>query len=188
MKPKVSIEDYRAQLAKVPKQEFVRLAAFIDGEGCITISGSPARNKKALSRNHCMVITVTNTNPLLFQWLIPIFGGSVTLANSNYKKKHTLPCWRWLLNEHQSEEVLRKCLPYFILKAEQAKLALAFRDIKRWKYQEQRNRRVTPSMLADRDAMQQKMMSLNSIKGWNRKSLNAAIVMKGDKPFPRWIN
>ena len=164
MKTKISIEQYREKLSKVSEIEFARLAAYIDGEGCITISTSPARGKKAITRNHNMVITVTNTSPLLFGWLLKTFGGVARPANNN-----TLPCWRWIVSEIHSEEILRRCLPYFVIKEQQAKIGIAFREIKKWTYQECHNRPITAEMLAERDEMYWRMRTLNSGKGFNRE-------------------
>jgi hypothetical protein len=171
MKPQINIDDFKAKLDKVSEIDFARLAAYIDGEGCITITTSPARGKKAITRNHNLLVTVTNTSVLLFDWITSTFGGRELVANSNHGKPNTKMCYRWMLSEIQSEEVLRRCLPYFIIKGEQARVALAFRNIKKWKYQELRNRRVTPEMLAARDEMYTRMRSLNSAKGFNRSKL-----------------
>lgn len=176
-KPKVSIEEYCRKLDSVSETSFARLAAYIDGEGCINISGSPRRGKSAV-RTHEMKLTVTNTSLLLFDWIVSAFGGKVVLANSNYNKPNTKVCWRWLINEIQSEEILRRCLPYFIVKQEQARVALAFRDIKRRKFDEYRNRRVTPKMLEERDALQKRISELNSVKGFGSYKLSDPIEEK----------
>jgi hypothetical protein len=57
-------------------------------------------------------------------------------------------------------------MPYFIIKAEQAKLGLAFREIKCRKYGEFHNGPLTAEMIAERDEFQRKISELNSIKGF----------------------
>src|SRR5437660_6122275 len=125
-KPKISIEEFKAKLDRVPELEFVRLAAFIDGEGCITIARSPRRGRMAGHAQE-LVVTVSNTSHLLLDWLVRTFGGTYTIANGN----KTMPVYSWRLNELQREEILRRCLSYFIIKREQAEIGLAFRDLKR---------------------------------------------------------
>src|ERR1700690_3415057 len=78
--PKISIEDFNAKLDKASDIDFARLAAYIDGEGCIGISNSKRRGK-ATHRMHTMQLTVTNTSLLLLDWITLTFGGSAIPAN-----------------------------------------------------------------------------------------------------------
>ena|SRR5208337_2778964 len=166
---KVSIEDFRARLDTVPEIEFARLAAFIDGEGCIGISNSPKRGYMTV-RQHSMNVTVTNTNLRLFDWLIDTFGGSFCAANRNDEKNRiTKPCYRWLINETQCEEILRRCLKFFILKREQAEIALMYRDLRNKRKEELHNIPVTEEELMQRDVFQQKISAINSCKGFGVK-------------------
>jgi len=174
-RPKVSNEVYQAQLDKIRDIDFARLAAYIDGEGCIVISSCQKPRGRGVSKTHCMQVTVTNTYLPLFSWIVGTFGGSVSEANSNSRKSTAVKrCWRWVIGEVPSEMILRRCLPYLLIKSEQAKIALAFRDVKRRKFDAVHNGRLTQKMIRERDRLQQRISKLNSSKGFGaRKSLTA---------------
>src|ERR1700722_14873898 len=127
-KAKVPFNEYVSKLNRVDLIEFARLAAFIDGEGHIGITVTQPRGR-GVTRRHTLIMTVTNTNILLFDWITSTFGGTVIHANKNHQKPNTKACFRWCLNELQSEEIVRRCLPYLIIKSEQAKIALKLRDM-----------------------------------------------------------
>jgi len=170
-RPKVSLKEFEAKLVGVPETEFIRLAAFIDGEGCITICRSPRRGAAA-SNQHELKMTVSNTSLRLFDWLMSTFGGNVRRAhNQSY-----LPVYSWVLNELQAEVIIRRCLPYFIIKREQAEVALAFRDLKTRKRLNFNNSRLTPLMLMQRDELHDKIRSLNGAR--SRFAPKAALAME----------
>jgi hypothetical protein len=79
-----------------------------------------------------LFIIVTNTDPRLCQWCKDIAGGGVFYASkSNYRGHYgTKQCFMWKIHSATAEWVLRNCLPYFIIKREQAEVALALRSIK----------------------------------------------------------
>jgi hypothetical protein len=158
-KPKVSLEEFRAKLDKVSTIDFARLAAFIDGEGCITIARSPRRGRMAVHQ-HELVVTIANTSPLLFDWLLGTFGGAFSRANGN----KGVPVYAWRINELQREEILRRCLPYLIIKRAQAEVGLAFRALKSRKREEFRNSRVTPEMMIQRDELHDRIRNLNGAR------------------------
>lgn len=116
----------RKDLSQVSDIDWARMAAFIDGEGHIRIGLTVHRTPKLSGRTHyeCIDIIVTNCDPRLIQWLHQNFGGRA------YPKKQKLnPRWRpsfcWTLSAVQAAAVLKGCLPYFVIKREQAELALA---------------------------------------------------------------
>ena len=97
MYPKVPIEEYKRMLDKVSEIDLARLAAFIDGEGCIGISSGPRRGRMAV-RQHSLIVTVTNTDLRLFRWLTNVFGGIWTHANTNERKPENKVVYRWVAN------------------------------------------------------------------------------------------
>jgi hypothetical protein len=181
-RPKITIEEYRKRLDKIPEIEFARLAAYIDGEGCIAISGSSKPRGRGVSPYHNLQVTVTNTYLPLFDWIASRFGGRPVIANSNYGKPNTKQCYRWVISEIHGEELLRRCMPYFIIKAEQARIGLAFRDIKRRKFDQFHNGPLTEDVIRQRDELQQQISDLNSVKGFGaRKLRNQVTVSDTDK-------
>jgi hypothetical protein len=162
-KPKVPFNEFVKKLNRASQIDYARLAAFIDGEGHLGISVSPPRGR-GITPRHCMVMTVTNTSELLFQWLTSTFGGKAIMANQNHRKPNTKPCWRWLVSELQGEEIVRRCLPYFIIKREQAEITLAFRNL----INETRScgAQVDQSVVETREALRRRIVALNSAKGF----------------------
>ena len=111
--------------------DWARLAAFIDGEGNIRIHGQYHIVKKGRYKNDFVVVTISNTDPRLMDWLVHRFGGSVNVGRRQ-RSFHRLP-YHWVVAAAQAKDVLIRALPYFVIKREQADIALAFSaTVKRW--------------------------------------------------------
>lgn len=100
--------------------DYARLAAFIDGEGCICICRT--------GRKHKLDVHVTNTNFILLNWCMQTFGGWTTpnKGKKQTEKRKALGYWR--IYRRQAASLLRLCLPYFIIKREQAEVAIRFQE------------------------------------------------------------
>ena len=100
----------------------VRVAAILDCVGWITLQ------KVSGSRGVGLVLTlgVGNTNHKLTDWLKATYGGSVykTIRESDSHKDY----YTWRINGTKAKDILTGALPYLIMKAEQAKLAIHFQD------------------------------------------------------------
>ena len=56
------------------------------------------------------------------------FGGLIYASDQNTKKSSKWSRYfRWITFSAQAEDIVRGCLPYFLLKREQAEVALAYR-------------------------------------------------------------
>jgi len=97
--------------------DWARLAAYIDGEGCISL---------ARHRNVYMAVRVTifNTDKRLIEWLGEHFGGHVVVRRSKNIRHKT--GYGWCVSSKAAAYVIRNCHPYLILKKEQANVALDF--------------------------------------------------------------
>ena len=157
--PKVKLEDFIAKLEKADAVDWARLAAFIDGEGTITIASSPRRGRSARSQHEGRV-TVANTSILLMHWLIDTFGGSI--RTTHYAGNS--PINFWVLNELQAEQVAIRCLPYLIIKGEQARIFLAFRELKSKKRDTFHNSKVTLEMWNERESLLKRIRVLNGAR------------------------
>jgi len=107
-------------LEAAPEVDYARLAAYIDGEGCIRFqpSGRVRRN-----RFYTVCVIVGQAEKPLIDWLLDKFGGSYALGvNKGYRRMHY-----WKLGSQALDYVLVRCMPYFIVKGEQAKIALEYR-------------------------------------------------------------
>jgi len=122
--------------APYPEQEpsqldWVRLAAYIDGEGCVSITASKSKSQNWANHQLQLVVGVTNTDPRLTEWCAKTFGGYGRVEPR--KNERWKPCCRWNAASRKAEWILKNCLPYFIIKREQAEIALAFMNTnKRW--------------------------------------------------------
>lgn len=104
--------------------DWARLAAFIDSEGCIRIHcNSPHR--KTGHRYHGIQITIAQRDNALTDWLYAKFGGHL-YRSKNVPGKTTMNYWR--VSTYLSVEILLRCLDYFVVKRDQAEIALEYRD------------------------------------------------------------
>jgi hypothetical protein len=111
-------------LSSVTEKDWVRLAAFIDGEGTILLNRFSVkhRNRKSM----WVRVAVVNTDARMVKWIASVFGGPVTsYSRARYNER---VIWRWQVSCKQAEQILRGCLEHFIIKKEQAELALQFQD------------------------------------------------------------
>jgi hypothetical protein len=107
----------------VSEIDWARLAAYIDGEGCIRIAG--VKGKQEWSRRVLYLeVTVANTFAGLSEWLKVTFGGSIWTGNKNHAKWK--PVFMWVVGSRHAALVLERCYPYMIVKREQALVGMAF--------------------------------------------------------------
>jgi hypothetical protein len=169
------IKVFSANLAKVTEIDCARLASFIDGEGTIYINRSRPRGGHK-SRTHALSVTVKNNSELLMSWLRDTFMGSVLPDRGGLSPLTKRPGWTWRLNERQAEILLERCLPYFIIKRQQAEIGLAFRDLKRGTSYAARKGRVMQCVpeveLRRRDALRDQIHELNSPSATVRGVIN----------------
>jgi len=101
--------------------DYARLAAYIDGEGCIKLmTRYPAQS------GHYLRIYVTNTDPRLIVWLKQTFGGK--LQKEDRRGQGHKIIYRWFVTGREAEAILTACMPYFIFKKDQAELGLAYQS------------------------------------------------------------
>ncbi len=108
--------------------DYARLAMAIDGEGMIDIH-THSQFRPHLNRvhvTHYVRIVITNTDPRLALWCKNTFGGCVNPAKS--RKPHHRPKLNWYCSSRKAISLIKPCMPYFLLKREQAEIALAFQE------------------------------------------------------------
>lgn len=104
------------------------LSAYIDGEGTISISYHPVKDKPHWTPHYSLIVSVANSDPRLLVWCRQTFGGFI--GNREKKKIRVTSkkaLFQWICHSEDAEWVLRGCLPYFKIKREQAEVGLAFR-------------------------------------------------------------
>lgn len=112
--------------------DWARLAAFIDGEGCIRL-GMKRNSSTVYSTVFYALMVVTNTDPRLARWCRDVFGMVVRLkkhtpgsrAGNEHKWK---PCYFSTASGFRACWILNNCLPWFLLKREQAETVLAHQE------------------------------------------------------------
>jgi hypothetical protein len=108
------------------REDCIRLAMAIDCEGSIQITRLRARNG-CKNPPHMLLVNLANTDMRLPLWCRQTFGGTFYMPKvlTGYQKKKM---WCWQITAGKAEEIIRMCLPYFIIKREQAEVALLFRE------------------------------------------------------------
>lgn len=105
--------------------DWARLAAFIDGEGCIRIA-TVKGNKTSSRRVMYVEVTITNTDVRLVEWLARTFGGNSVCSRRAGLHQNWSQCFAWSVSSRHATALIEHALPYFIIKREQANVALAF--------------------------------------------------------------
>lgn len=107
---------------KPNKVAWAYLAGIIDGEGCICCSKRKPANTAV---QYCLIVTIVNTDFRLMEWLRENFGGSISKVECKapYKDKY-----RWYARSEDVTSLLTATMPYLVLKREQARLAISYRE------------------------------------------------------------
>lgn len=100
--------------------DWCRMAAFIDGEGNLQV------NPYKKTRRTIVRIVIANTNPSLPAWLMDTFGGNTVI------KIHDNPKWKpayiWSCTAARAAWIMTNCMPWFVMKSEQAKLLIRLQE------------------------------------------------------------
>jgi len=110
---------------------WARVAAFIDGEGSVLIN--PRRHRKDYATEASgfyLKITVANTDVRLPMFLKETLGGTVKDSNTAayYVGKNYKRCYNWSVSSSRAAWILFNCLPYFIIKREQAEIGIQLQE------------------------------------------------------------
>lgn len=140
-----------------PETTWAYLAGIVDGEGCITITRlSP--NEKQHTKNYRFQFTlvIVNTSPALITWLHDNFGGRVVRKKvDRTRHKQT---WAWVLKESAAIPLLKRLLPYMVIKRRQAEAVI---ELKRdWVYF-RGHRMISTEELSRRSALWEEVRRLN---------------------------
>jgi hypothetical protein len=106
--------------------DWARLAAFIDGEGTIMIQSTV--QKKSGHVGLYVDLRVGGCDPRLTTWLQNTFGGKVYMQSRKKYQPNWQDCFSWVVGCSVAVHLLKQCLPYFIMKRDQAEVAIAFSE------------------------------------------------------------
>src|ERR1700733_1753313 len=142
---------------KIAETDWIKLAAFIDGEGSISVKNLTTKT----GRYSQLFVAIANTDPRLPMWCKERFGGLLYACDSNPKKSDKWRrAYRWITHSAQAETILLGCLPHFLLKREQAEVALAYRKTFRVKTGKGSTRILTDAELAIRQSCREELQRL----------------------------
>ena len=102
-------------------EKLAYMAGIVDGEGSITL-----RHAKGI---YLGVLTISNTDVRLMEWIVNNFGGK-TYLYSDHSPKHK-PCYKWIVASGKLFSLLAILLPYLVLKVEQAEKVMSLWRLKR---------------------------------------------------------
>ena len=94
------------------KEEYIYLAGFIDGEGCIGVNNAP--------RLH-----ITNTDSDIIHWLKETFGGYLWMENGHHIP-NAKPGYIWEVSSRKLLSTLKEVAPYLKVKQRQSRLVLDY--------------------------------------------------------------
>jgi hypothetical protein len=150
-------------LKKPTQIDWARLAAYIDGEGCIDIHLSNPKKHTRPTPNLYLRVAVVNTDPRLLAWCVENFGGSVSCRALKGKYK---PLFRWDTGSRMAASIIKNCYPFLIIKREQAEIAMAFA-----KTIGTHGKPITEEVLTVRLEMRKRLSLMKSVVGEQCKEL-----------------
>lgn len=108
--------------------EWAQMAAFIDGEGSILINTQ--KHKSTVATGFYLRVTIANTDVRLPVWLKEHFGGTYSDSNTEkyYEGKNWKRAYHWGASSHRAAWILHHCMPYFVMKADQAQLGISLQE------------------------------------------------------------
>jgi hypothetical protein len=106
------------------------IAGLLDGDGCIRIGY--AEYKPTQNRTYYLSVQITNNYLPVLEQIQGIYKGSIH-RQRRAKETHT-DTFMWKIGSKRAGKFLRDIYPFFIIKKEQAALALEFqKHIEKWK-------------------------------------------------------
>ena len=132
-------------------EESAYLAGIVDGEGTITLT---SRNK---GQNRRLVITVSNTERELLEWVLKVVGVGVITTKKLYEERHSAP-FAYSVSNNQAYDLLKQIAPHLkSYKKYRANLAL-----ENYHKLTPRNGKYTPGLLIERNKFIQEFFSFRS--------------------------
>ena len=96
------------------------LGGFFDGEGCIYIT----KRKRGNQQCYYLSASCSQKDRTVLNIFQNLFGGEV------YRNSNKNEAWVWMIDAIKAKQFLEDFLPYLIMKAGEAKLAIEFQILK----------------------------------------------------------
>lgn len=156
---KTTRAEFDAKIASVSEVNWARLSAYIDGEGTVMIQRSVVKTGRK-NPNYVLVLIVANTDLRLMEWLTRTFAGNVYFSHSVSRRQWSKKvCHTWRCFEDRASTILEHCLPYMIMKKQQAEIGIAYRELRKLG---SKGRKLTPGDIQARDEYYKQIRVLNS--------------------------
>ncbi len=135
--------------------KWIYASGIVDGEGFVSVVKTKPE-KLAISPRFRAILTVTNTNKDLINWLMENFGGR--FGTKRIHQNNVKPCFTWIISDRKLYPFLKGIYPYLIVKKRLAEITLNFLEGKTYR----RGRRgVGSNEIAFRDQCYLDAKSLN---------------------------
>ena len=166
-----SNQKHKATRGKV--LDIVYTAGLIDGEGSIIISKARRNNPKYKCPHYILMVTCTNTDEDIIQWMYDNFGASKVVR----KRQHDHPYWKdayeWNISANKALVFLKLIETYIRIKKKQIKLAIHFQEnkMKKRKFVTSgvvNGHTLSPETIAQREKAYQEMHFLNTGNNYRR--------------------
>lgn len=129
MNSRILVSEIR-DLSKLKPTEISYLAGIIDGEGTISLGRVPP-SQRGISQAIIMRLQITNTDRRLLDWILERCGGRINIRSRKATNPKHKTQWTWRPPDRiNCAEILRKCLPYLVIKGRQAELFLELLDLR----------------------------------------------------------
>ena len=158
--------------------EWAMMAAYIDGEGSIVMP--PRRGQGRTTVTVSLLLHVANTDIRLPQWCQRIFGGSYCVANKSevYRGRNVKDCYHWSTTATRAAWIIYNCLPFFVIKRDQAELAIALQEsITKRNTEKQRPRLLPEEVVQERLELKRKLSQIKK-RGridWSQRTISKEV-------------
>jgi hypothetical protein len=163
--------------------DYARLAALIDGEGCIGIGKYQYRAKH--SPRYTVRCSIYNTDVRMVMWVRDLFGGKL---RGRHRQKNTKPCYEWHQEGPALTAILEKCLPYFLIKRTQAEHLIELQKLQKRRGGRNPMLKVTPpDILTKKEALYRGLQTVKELTGFvmTPKQLTEGKIAEGGIAFLR---
>lgn len=107
--------------------EIAYLAGIIDGEGSLTI-GNYSANKKTGVLHYQTILSITNSDMNLINWLRSVFGGNSWKYSAKQTPKNSRQAYyRWVATGDLLTHICQLVQPFMIIKSKQVEIMLKMR-------------------------------------------------------------
>lgn len=160
------------------------LAGFFDGEGHITIERTSSQKQGVPGSSQMLRIGACNTDPRPVELLYRTLGGSLRVTTPKGIPKsggEYATQYIWRLKSSEAKECLKALLPFLIVKRERADLAIAFEELRQHHFKLFSTQRHPDEAWAAREAIRDKLLTMNKRSCKKNKGPRAQPVGRGDR-------